>query len=87
MGVVMLGDIRCVFCVRNGSGCAEKWTSVSPCLGHPDDRLELVGRQPETRAHAAQQGLTLVHVRAQLEQLQDTFMNYFGLYGGQRSSS
>jgi len=33
------------------------------------------------------QGLTLVHVRAQLEQLQGTFLNYLGLYGGQRSSS
>ena len=31
------------------------------------------------------QGLTLVDVRAQLEQLQDTFM--VGLYGGQKSSS
>jgi hypothetical protein len=35
----------------------------------------------------SRQGLTLVHVRAQLEQLQDTFMSYFGSYGGQRSSS
>jgi len=33
------------------------------------------------------QGLTLVHIRAQLEQLQDTFMNYVGLYSGQKSSS
>jgi len=31
------------------------------------------------------QGLTLVHVRAQLEQLLDTFNCSFGLYGGQRS--
>jgi hypothetical protein len=33
------------------------------------------------------QGLTLVHVRAQLEQLQDTFMSQVGFYGGQRCSS
>ena len=33
------------------------------------------------------QGLTLVHVRAQLEQLQDTFMTYCGSYGGRKSSS
>ena len=33
------------------------------------------------------QGLTLVHVRAQLEPLQDTFVSQFGSYGGQRSSS
>ena len=31
---------------------------------------------------AVKQGLTLVHVRAQLEQLQDTFMRYVGLCGG-----
>ena len=36
---------------------------------------------------AMRQGLTLVHVRAQLKQLQDTFMSKVGLYGGQRSSS
>jgi hypothetical protein len=33
------------------------------------------------------QGLTLVHVRAQLEQLQDTFMSEAGLHGGQKRSS
>ena len=36
---------------------------------------------------AVGQGLTLVHVRAQLEELQDTFMSYVGSYGGQQSSS
>jgi hypothetical protein len=35
---------------------------------------------------ASKQGLTLVHVRAQLEQLQDTFMNEVKLNGGQKSS-
>jgi hypothetical protein len=35
---------------------------------------------------ASEQGLPLVHVRAQVEQLQDTFIRYFGLYGGQRGS-
>jgi hypothetical protein len=34
---------------------------------------------------AAAQGLTLVHVRAQLKQLQDTFMSELGLYGGESS--
>jgi hypothetical protein len=33
------------------------------------------------------QGLTLVHVIAQLEQLQDTFLRQVGLHGGQKSSS
>jgi hypothetical protein len=33
------------------------------------------------------QGLTLVHVRAQLERLQDTFMGEAGLHGGQNNSS
>jgi hypothetical protein len=33
------------------------------------------------------QGLTLVHVGAQLEQLQDTFMSYVGFYGARKSSS
>jgi hypothetical protein len=33
------------------------------------------------------QGLTLVHVRAQLEQLQDTFMTEVRLYGRHKSSS
>jgi len=33
------------------------------------------------------QGRTLVHVRAQLEQLQDTFMSKVGLYDGHKSSS
>jgi hypothetical protein len=33
------------------------------------------------------QGLTLVHVRAQFEQLQDTFMSEVGLHGGRKSSS
>jgi len=32
-------------------------------------------------------GLTLVHVRAQLEQLQDTFMSESGSYGGQKRST
>jgi len=36
---------------------------------------------------AERQGLTLVHVRAQLEQLQDTFMSQVGFHGGQKSSS
>ena len=36
---------------------------------------------------ADRQGLALLHVRAQLEQLQDAFMSCFGLYGAQRSSS
>ena len=42
-------------------------TSVSPCLEHPR-----VGLRHEV---AVAQGLTLVHVRAQFEQLQDTFMS------------
>ena len=33
------------------------------------------------------QGLTHVHVRAQFEQLQDTFMSEVGLHGGRKSSS
>jgi len=33
------------------------------------------------------QGFTLVHVRAQLQQLQDTCMSHVGLHGGQKSSS
>ena len=33
------------------------------------------------------QGLTLVHIRAQLEQLQDTFMSQVWFNGGQKSSS
>ena len=33
------------------------------------------------------QGLTLVHVRAQHEQLQDTFTSQVGFYGEQKSSS
>jgi hypothetical protein len=36
---------------------------------------------------AVTQGLTFVHVRAQLEQLQDTFMGSVGLHGGQESST
>jgi len=27
----VLGGVEGVFCVRNGSGWAEEWTSVSPC--------------------------------------------------------
>jgi hypothetical protein len=38
-------------------------------------------------AAAAEHGLTLVHVKAELEQLQDTFMSEVGLYGGQKRSS
>ena len=37
-------------------------------------------------ASAVKQGLTLVHIRAQLEQLQDTFTSRVGLYVGQKSS-
>ena len=37
-------------------------------------------------ASAGGQGLALVHVRAQLEQLQDILMSKVGLYGGQKSS-
>jgi hypothetical protein len=50
-------------------------------------------RLPSSACHRASslatwaQGLTLVHVRAQLEQLQDTVMMCVGLYGGQKSSS
>jgi len=40
-----------------------------------------------TQCPSQWQGLTLVDVRAQLEQLQDTFMSSVGLYGGQNSSS
>jgi hypothetical protein len=36
--------------------------------------------------NASEQGLTFVHIRAQLEQLQDTFMDEVGSHGGQRSS-
>ena len=46
---------------------------------------------PRAHIHAAlrqrRQGLRLVHVRAQLEQLQDTFMGQVGLHGGQKSST
>jgi len=27
----LVGGLQVIFCVRNGSGCAEKGTSVSPC--------------------------------------------------------
>jgi hypothetical protein len=40
-----------------------------------------------SRYRAMSQGLTLVYVRTQLEQLQDTFMSKVGSYGGQKSSS
>ena len=39
------------------------------------------------RFSPSEQGLTLVHIRAQLEQLKDTFMSEAGLHGGQKSSS
>jgi hypothetical protein len=39
------------------------------------------------RRPGRRQGLTLVHVRAQLEQFQDTLMSQVGLYGDQKSSS
>jgi len=38
-------------------------------------------------ASSSHQGLTLVHLRAQLEQLQNTLMSSVGVYGGQKSSS
>jgi len=45
------------------------------------------GARPRVTRAAQVQGLTLVHVRVQLEQLQDTLMSYVGLYGGQKSPS
>jgi len=53
----MSGVVEGVFCVRNGSGGGEKWTRVSPCLGHPEDvgvkqmlQLEHVLRQVQLLA-------------------------------------
>jgi len=43
--------------------------------------------QEHARVEYARQELTLVHVRAQLEQLQDIFMSQAGLYDGRKSSS
>ena len=61
------------------------------CTG-PHLRLDDISRLPELRSYTSEQrsawqGLTLVHVRAQLEQLQYTFMSSVGLHGGQKSSS
>ena len=70
----VLWDILGVFCLPNGSGRAEKWTSVSPCLEAMRVSVDLLRFVVlATAAHA--QGLTLVHVRAQLEQHQDTLMS------------
>ena len=41
-------------------------------------RIELFMSPPTM---TRRQGVTLVHIRAQLEQLQHTFMREFGLYG------
>ena len=50
-------------------------------------RIPMRVRASQSSRLAASQGLTLVHVRAQLEQLQATFMSSVGLSGGQQSSS
>ena len=77
----VLGDVQGAFCVRNGSGSAEKWTSVSPCPVPPDSppgspaALPSPSAAPSLSTPPAPQGLTLAHVRAQLEQLQDTFIS------------
>ena len=93
---------RVLLGVRHGSSSAEKWTSVSPNLAgaglgarHVPAVLADEGRQGDH--DAVDQGLTLVHIRAQLEQLvhvstqlerlQDTFMSYVVLHDGQKSSS
>ena len=39
MGVGNTGDVQGVFCARIGSGWAEKWTRVNPCL----ERLDVLG--------------------------------------------
>jgi hypothetical protein len=61
---------------------------------HPNDGQPLAEAEGEeqplgraSRLGGYRQGLTHVHVRARVEQLQDSFVSYVGLYGGQMSSS
>jgi hypothetical protein len=53
--------------------------------------MNIIARGEDTRARnyfvkEFRQGLTLVHNRAQLEQLRDTFLDTVALNGGQKSS-
>jgi len=64
-------------------------------LGNMDECMPLPRTMAATAAgdslasgsSTATQGLTLVHGRAQLEQLQDTLISSVGSYGGKKSSS
>ena len=50
-------------------------------------RSPLLQGMAQSMSQSGAYRLTLVHARAQLEQLQDTFMSQVGLHGGQKSSS
>jgi hypothetical protein len=65
---------------------AETDTDRRPLAEPATDPAGVPAADPATDP-ALEQGLTLVHIRAQLEQLQDTFMSQVGSYGGQKSSS
>jgi len=55
---------------------------------HPGRGVDDVTEQAVARVlHADHQGLTLGHVTAELDQLQDTFMRQLGSYDGQKCSS
>jgi hypothetical protein len=58
-------------------------TSASAAPRHLWEEPDVIGFDDEGYPR---QGLTLVRVRAQHEQLQDTFMSKVGIYGGQKSS-
>jgi hypothetical protein len=76
VGCHLMQQARVEMCVDDAAGRGGA-TSATPCL---EGQVAALGQ-------AARQGLTIVHVRAQLEQLQDTFMSQVGLHGGQKSSS
>ena len=66
---------------------AETWHAFNSVFdGVNQHRPTMAAVRRRMRLTASGQGLTLVNVRAQLELLQDTFMTYFGLYGGRKSS-
>jgi hypothetical protein len=69
---------RLAWAKSNGCPWTEETCAIAALGGH-------LAALRWARGHG--QGLRLVHVRAQLEQLQDTFMNEVGLPGGHKSSS
>ena len=65
---------------------APHWAATGPVVPKWQPREGMSGK-PRPEMATGVQGLTLVHVRAQLEQLQETFSCYFESYRGLKSSS